>query len=95
MIKNDCFAEQRKKVKNQIKSLEKKTTLIEQELEAWGTEKETLEKQIANGTFSSLSQDERNRVYERLSHVQSLLHSGMLDWEKWSQELEELRSKYF
>lgn len=92
--KSTLSFEERKKVKNQIKSLEKKTTLIEQELEAWGTEKETLEKQIANGTFSSLSQDERNRVYERLSHVQSLLHSGMLDWEKWSQELEELRAKF-
>lgn len=92
--KSTLSFEERKKVKNQIKSLEKKTTLIEQEMEAWGTEKEALEKQIANGAFSALSQDERNRVYERLSHVQSLLHSGMLDWEKWSQELEELRAKF-
>jgi len=92
--KSTLTFEERKKVKNQIKSLEKKTTLLEQELEAWGSEKETLEKEIANGAFSTLSQDERNRVYERLSHVQSLLHSGMLDWEKWSQELEELKAKF-
>ncbi|MFM8269370.1 MAG: ATP-binding cassette domain-containing protein, partial [Pseudomonadota bacterium] len=89
--KSSLSFEERKKVKNQIKSLERKVTLVESEMEALGQEKATLEAQIESTSFSSTPQEEKNRVYERLSHVQTLLHSGMLDWEKWSSELEELR----
>jgi len=83
--------EERKKVKNQIKSLEKKVGLVETEMEKWGEEKDRLEKRIAQADFAHLSQSDKNTAYERLSHLQTLLHSGMLDWEKWSQDLEQLK----
>ena len=89
--KSTLSFEERKKVKNQVKSLEKKVALVEGEMDKLGQEKAELEAQIASSGFSSTPQDEKNRVYERLSHVQTLLHSGMLDWEKWSKDLEELR----
>jgi len=89
--KSTLSFEERKKVKNQVKSLEKKVALVEGEMDKLGQEKAELEAQIASSGFSSTPQDEKNRVYERLSRVQTLLHSGMLDWEKWSKDLEELR----
>jgi ATP-binding cassette subfamily F protein 3 len=89
--KSTLSFEERKKVKNQVKSHEKKEALVEGEMDKLGQEKAELEAQIASSGFSSTPQDEKNRVYERLSHVQTLLHSGMLDWEKWSKDLEELR----
>jgi ATP-binding cassette subfamily F protein 3 len=89
--KSNLSFEERKKVKNQIKSLEKKVTNLEADLESWGAEKDGIELQIASGSFSNQNQDDKNRVYERLSHLQSLIHSGMVDWERWSSELEQLR----
>ena len=89
--KSTLSFEERKKVKNQIKSLEKKVSTLEVELDQWGTEKEKIEQEIASAQFSQKEQEEKNRIYERLSHLQSLLHSGMVDWERWSTELEQLR----
>ena len=90
--KSNLSFEERKKVKNQIKSLEKKVALLESELESWGEEKEKLESEIGASDFSSRPQIERDQKYERLSHLQSLLHGGMLDWEKWAGELESLKN---
>lgn len=89
--KNTLSFEERKKVKNQVKSLERKVSQMESDLELWGHEKEQLETLIASEAFTRSPQEERNRTYERLSHLQSLLHSGMLDWEKWSKDLEQLK----
>jgi len=83
--------EERKKVKNQVKSLERKISAVEVELEKLGQEKDELEKTVASAAFSGSATEEKNRVYERLSHVESLLRSGMSDWEKWASDLETLR----
>jgi ATP-binding cassette subfamily F protein 3 len=83
--------EERKKVKNQVKSLERKISAVEVELEKLGQEKGELEKTVASAAFSGSATEEKNRVYERLSHVESLLRSGMSDWEKWASDLETLR----
>lgn len=83
--------EERKKVKNQVKSLERKISVVESEIEKLGQEKDALEKTVASADFSVAGTEEKNRVYERLSHVESLLRAGMLDWEKWASDLESLR----
>jgi ATP-binding cassette subfamily F protein 3 len=89
--KSTLSFEERKKVKNQVKSLERKVSQAETDLAQWGQEKDQIETLIATEGFSTQLQEEKNRTYERLSHLQTLLHSGMLDWEKWSKELEQLR----
>jgi len=83
--------EERKKVKNQIKSLERKVSQLEVDLESWGAEKESLEKTIAQADFQKKPELERNQIYARLSQLQDLIHSGMVDWEKWASDLEKLR----
>ncbi|NDG27063.1 MAG: hypothetical protein EB120_07810, partial [Proteobacteria bacterium] len=83
--------EERKKVKNQVKSLEKKITLVEGEIDTLGQEKERLQEKMNSQNFSSSPSDEKNQLYERLGHVESLLRNAMVDWEKWSSELETLK----
>jgi len=66
--------EERKKVKNQIKSLEKKIAVIEADMDKLTKEKAALE--------SSSSSD-----YSKISSVDSALLSKMTEWEKLSTEL--------
>lgn len=89
--KSTLTFEERKKVKNQIKSLERKVAQLEVDLEAWGSEKENLEKNIAEENFPKKPEAERSQIYARLSQLQDSIHTGMVDWEKWASELEKLR----
>ncbi len=80
--KSDLSFEDRKKMKNQMRSLERKSQTAEQEIESIGKEKDAIH---ASGA-SDASQ--------RLAGLESKLHNLMIEWEKWSSELQELRTKY-
>lgn len=69
--------EERKKVKNQIKSLEKKVALAEEEISRIGAEKES----VPPSDFT------------KSQTLEQQLTSKMAEWEKLSTELEELRNK--
>lgn len=76
---NNLSFEERKKLKNQMKSLEKKIGLLEVELDEMGKQKDQLAGSQAPGDF------------ERLTALEATLHAKMVDWEKWSTELEALK----
>lgn len=73
--------DERKKLKNQIRSLEKKILSLEEGLELLTQEKRVLETAGVNDYQKSLVLDES-------------IHSKMVEWEKLSLELEDLKSKY-
>ena len=75
-VESTLSYEERKKVRNQIKSLEKKIAAAEADIERMGHEKEQ---------FSATSD------FSALARVEAELHGKMVDWEKWSTELEALR----
>ena len=81
--------EERKKIKNQIRSLEKKTAAAEQEIDQLGSEKSKAQSLID----SAKTPDEQITAYQRLSAIESTLHARMVEWEKWCTELEELRKQ--
>ena len=82
--------EERKKIKNQIRSLEKKkTAAAEQEIDQLGGEKVKAQSLMD----SAKTPDEQNTAYQRLSAIESTLHARMVEWEKWCSELEELRKQ--
>jgi len=70
--------EERKKIKNQIKSLEKKVTAAEEEISKMGAEKDNV---AASGD------------HNKLAIVEKVLNQKMIDWERMSSELEILRRK--
>ncbi len=80
--------EERKKVKNQIKSLEKKLATNEMEMEQLGKEKAALEAKTQDTAFlSKASSDEKNQTYQRISALDAAINSKMVEWEKWSTDL--------
>lgn len=70
--------EERKKIKNQIKSLEKKVAAAEEEISKMGTEKDVV---AASGD------------HNKLAIVEKVINQKMIDWERMSSELEILRRK--
>lgn len=86
--------EERKKAKNQAKTLERKIALAEEEMAKFSAEKEEIEKKVFDPEFSKTTPEpERTHLFDRLAHLESALHSGMVDWERWSTELEILKKK--
>lgn len=80
--------EERKQVRNQTKSLEKKVAQIETELERIGVEKSEL-----NGRLESTeAASERTKITAQLESLEKQLHTLMADWERMSSELERLRA---
>jgi len=84
--------EERKKQKNQLRSLEKKISTVEKEIERLGHEKESLRTKMEGADFyGTTTEAQQNEVYARCSAIESAIHSKMIEWEKWSTELEELK----
>lgn len=73
---NNLSYEERKKVRNQTKSLEKKLEAVEKDIERIGTEKEA-----ATGASD----------FTRVGQLENELSAKMVEWEKFSSELEKLR----
>lgn len=86
--------EERKKMKNQIKSLEKKVEAAEKDMENLGHEKEALQREVESSAFSTKSSEEQNAHFQKIGMVESVLHTKMIEWEKWGTELEILKAKF-
>ncbi len=80
--------DERKRLKNQMRSLEKKVATLEAEIEQFGKEKEALQTNI-----DSASPEERDALYQKLGAIESALHNRMIDWERFSTELEAIKSQ--
>lgn len=86
--------EERKRVKNAIRALEKKVTAAEEDIDRLGHEKDNLHGQTLSSDFYSVrTEEERKAIYQRISEIESTLHTRMVEWEKWSTELEDLRKQ--
>ncbi|MBI1860950.1 MAG: ABC-F family ATP-binding cassette domain-containing protein [Deltaproteobacteria bacterium] len=72
--------EERKKIKNQIKSFEKKVSALETEMETLTAEKRGIE--------HDSTQMARN------NELDQIIHAKMVEWERLSSELEILRTKF-
>lgn len=70
--------EERKKLKNQARSLEKKIAASEQEIDALGKQKEQ----------AAAASD-----VDMLATLEAKLHNVMMQWEKWEVELEEIKQR--
>lgn len=74
--------EDRKKFKNQMRSLERKIVQVEAEIAALGHQKDT-----AAAENSPSGQ-------QKVIDFESAIHAKMMEWERWSSELEELRVRF-
>ncbi len=83
--------EERKKYKNQIRSLEKKIASLETEIEQLGREKDALHSETTGAAFSAISAEAQTQMFDKLSAAEGLLHLRMVEWEKLSSELEQIR----
>jgi ATP-binding cassette subfamily F protein 3 len=82
--------EERKKVKNAIRSLEKKIAAVESEIEKFSPEKDELHKKIE----LSASPEDAQSLWDRVTEIDRRIHLLMVDWEKWGSELEILNRKF-
>jgi len=75
--------EDRKRVKNQLKALDRKVTSLEAEMESLAQEKQSL------ATIAETSEQ-----LKRVVELEATIHSKMVEWERASTEAEALRQKY-
>ncbi len=85
--------EDRKKLKNQVNSLDKKVGSLEIEMERLGRDKDKLQVLVSESSFTSKSGDEQQTIMSQLANLEVKLRQSMVDWEKFSTELEVARSK--
>jgi len=85
--------EERKKLKNQVNSLDKKVSALEIEMENLSKQKTELQAIAMDSSFANKSGGEQQALMSQLSAVETKHHSSMIDWEKLSSELEAARSK--
>jgi ATP-binding cassette subfamily F protein 3 len=86
--------EERKKLKNQVNSLDKKVSGLEAEMEKLGREKGELQNMASSTTFLEKPTVEQQSVLSNLSGVEAKLRQAMVDWEKLSTELEVARTRF-
>jgi ATP-binding cassette, subfamily F, member 3 len=79
--------EERKKYKNLAKSLEKKISTAEGEMESLGRRKD----EIAQKLTGSNPPDVAQALTAEHAGLDTKLHALMVEWEKWSTELEKVR----
>jgi ATP-binding cassette subfamily F protein 3 len=77
--------EERKKMKNQMRILERKSEQAEKDIERIGHEKEQMEKQALAGDSQAMT---------KVGQLETDLHNKMTEWERFSSELEEIRTRY-
>lgn len=85
--------EERKKLKNQFNSLDKKVSFLEGEMEKLGKQKEELKNITSDSAFQSRASAEQQALLIQISDLENKLHQNMIDWEKLSTELELVRTK--
>jgi ATP-binding cassette, subfamily F, member 3 len=73
--------EERKKIRNLTRSLEKKIAAAEEEMERLGNVK------------NELAQNPTNDSFKQMAALDAQIHAKMLEWERWSEELETLKQK--
>jgi ATP-binding cassette subfamily F protein 3 len=86
--------EERKKLKNQVNSLDKKVSGLEAEMEKLGREKGELQNMASSTTFLEKPAVEQQSILSNLSGVEGKLRQAMVDWEKLSTELEVARTRF-
>jgi len=86
--------EERKKLKNQVNSLDKKVSGLEAEMEKLGREKGELQNMASSTTFLEKPAVEQQSVLSNLSGVEAKLRQAMGEWEKLSTELEVARTRF-
>ncbi|MBI4403686.1 MAG: ATP-binding cassette domain-containing protein, partial [Deltaproteobacteria bacterium] len=84
--------EERKKQKNLLRSLERKISSLESDIEKLGQEKEQLQGQL-DESFYSKPEVEQSAYFLRLSEVEKKLHDLMVEWEKQATALEDLKKR--
>ncbi len=80
--------EERKKYKNLAKSLEKKISNAETEMESLGVRKDEIAKKLEGG---GLAAADASALTQEHAALDAKLHSLMVEWEKWGTELEKVR----
>ncbi len=85
--------EERKKLKNQVNSLDKKVSTLESEMEKLGTQKSELQAIASNSSFTSRPAQEQQALMSQISQLESKLHQAMVEWERLSSELEVAKNK--
>jgi len=92
---NTLSYEERKKLKNRLRSLEKKVANTESEMERQGEEKGLLLEKISSPKFyNENTEEEQKEILEKQDIINKRIHQLMVEWEKWSLELEELQKKH-
>lgn len=81
--------EERKKIKNQVRSLEKKIDQAEKDMATLGQQKDAVQAE-----YDGKPAEQRVAVMTQLTALESQIHAKMVDWEKWSTELEILRKDF-
>ena len=85
--------EDRKRLKNQVNSLEKKVASLESEMENCSRKKEELQNTVSHPGFSQKSSMEQETIMSGINATENSLRKSMVDWEKVSTELEAARNK--
>lgn len=87
--------EERKQVKNRIRSLSKKVVQWESSITDMGNQKTALETKLADPTYRSESSPEQQQAQaQQVRTWESEIHAKMLEWEKMSVELDSLVEKH-
>ncbi len=87
----DSYGE-RKKIRNRMRSLEKKVAEVEGVIHGLGRQKELLQEKCASDQlYTKGSEEERNRILRELGEVEKQLHDKMIEWEKLFTELEGMK----
>ncbi|NBX69319.1 MAG: ABC transporter ATP-binding protein [Proteobacteria bacterium] len=85
--------EERKKLKNQVNSLDKKVSALELEMEQLNKQKGELQALAVDSSFAAKAGGEQQALMSQLAGVEAKLHQSMIDWERLSAELEVARNK--
>lgn len=84
--------EERKKMRNQIRTLEKKISTLETQMEAFGQEKERTESLCNESSlYEEHKTARREELFNALKELDSKIHSHMTEWEKSCLELDTLK----
>ncbi len=84
--------EERKKLKNRLKSLERKIPELESSIESLGEQKEQLQKQLDDkGLYEAQHADKRNELFNQMTKLEQDLTQRMTEWEKLSSEFASLK----
>jgi ATP-binding cassette subfamily F protein 3 len=86
--------EERKKLKNQINSIDKKVSALESEMEKIGREKGELQNLAVSSAFLEKPTTEQQSILANLNTLEAKLRQSMVDWEKLSSELEVAKVRF-